>query len=126
MLADLNLIAFVPVTDLDRARAFYEGVLGLTVTHADGFALVLGHGARTVRLVPVGALTPHPFTILGWDTSDVATTVEALGARGVEFSRYDGIEQDALGIWTAPSGDQVAWFRDPDGNVLSLSSHTGG
>lgn len=125
MLADLDPIAFVPVTDLDRARAFYEGVLGLTVTHADSYALVLGHGTRTVRVAAVGQLTPQPFTILGWDAPDVVTAVQALMAKAIAFLRFDGLEQDDLGIWTAPSGARVAWFNDPDGNVLSVSSHPG-
>jgi catechol 2,3-dioxygenase-like lactoylglutathione lyase family enzyme len=124
VLADLDPIAFVPVNDLDRARAFYEGVLGLTVDHADSFALVLGHGTTTVRVVAVGQLTPQPFTILGWDAPDIDATVESLAAKGVTFLRYDGFEQDALGIWTVPGGGgRVAWFHDPDGNVLSVSSH---
>lgn len=124
MLADLDTIAFVPVTDLDRARAFYQGVLGLTVSHADSFALVLGHGSGTVRVAAVEQLTPQPFTILGWDAPDLAATVESLAAKGVTFLRFDGLEQDTLGIWTAPgAGGRVAWFHDPDGNVLSVSSH---
>ena len=123
MLADLDAIAFVPASDLDRARVFYEGVLGLTVASIDGFAMVIGHGSNCIRIVAAGAFTPQRFTILGWETAALAVTMQALSARGVKFLRFDGIGQDDIGIWRAPSGDQVAWFNDPDGNVLSLSQH---
>jgi hypothetical protein len=61
----------------------------------------------------------QPFTVAGWGVPDVAVTVEALTGLGVGFNRYEGLEQDDLGIWTAPGGDRVAWFADPDGNTLS-------
>ena len=126
MLADLDAIAFVPSADLNRARVFYEGVLGLTVESIDGFAMVVGHGSNCIRIVAAGEFTPQRFTILGWETPAIEVTVQALGARGVTFLRFDGMGQDAIGIWTAPGGDQVAWFNDPDGNVLSLSHHARG
>lgn len=124
MLADLDTIAFVPAADLDRARVFYEGVLGLTVLRIDSFAIVIGQGSNCIRIVAAGEFTPQRFTVLGWETPGIEVTVHALGARGVTFLRFDGMGQDDIGIWTAPSGDQVAWFNDPDGNVLSLSQHT--
>jgi catechol 2,3-dioxygenase-like lactoylglutathione lyase family enzyme len=110
MLGHERLTAFIPVSDLGRARQFYESTLGLHVTHADSFAVVVEANGTTVRLTHVPDLTPQAFTI------------DALVARGVEFRRYDGMGQNEKGIWEAPGGDRVAWFPDPDGNTLSLSS----
>ena len=123
VLADLETIAFVPSSDLPRSRVFYGGTLGLTFLRDDGFALVFETGARMLRVVAAGDFTPQPFTVFGWEAPDLAATVDDLTARGVEFLRYGHIEQDERGIWMAPTGDQVAWFHDPDGNVLSLSFH---
>ena len=122
VLHDLATVSFVPSRDLARARAFYEGVLGLVVTHEDGFALVLGHGAGQIRVVAAGDFSSQPFTILGWETADIDAAVGALAKAGVDFVRYEGFDQDAAAIWTAPGGGRVTWFRDPDDNVLSLSS----
>ena len=122
-LADLPLIAFVPCSDTARARAFYEGTLGLPLRHDDGFALVFVIGERMLRVVSAGEFNAQPFTVLGWDVPDVAAAVGELTAKGVELMRFAHFEQDEDGVWTAPSGDRVAWFRDPDGNVLSVSSH---
>ena len=123
MLAELDTIGFIPSADLDRARSFYQGALGLAVTHEGGFALVLGSGSSRIRVVAAGEFRPQPFTVAGWEAPDITSTVTGLLANGVVFERYDSMVQDELGIWTAPSGDRVAWFRDPDGNVLSLTSH---
>ena len=124
MLAELDTIGFIPSADLDRARSFYEGALGLTVTYEDGFALVLGSGPSRIRVVAAGEFQAQTFTVAGWEAPDITSTVTGLLANGVVFERYDAMVQDELGIWTAPSGDRVAWFRDPDGNMLSLSSHS--
>ena len=123
-MADLDTIAFVPSSDLSRSRVFYGGTLGLKFLREDGFAIVFEAGSRPLRVVAAGEFTPQPFTIFGWEAEDLAAAVDDLTARGVEFLRYDHIEQDERGIWLAPTGDQVAWFKDPDGNVLSLSWHT--
>jgi catechol 2,3-dioxygenase-like lactoylglutathione lyase family enzyme len=121
MFSNASLLAFVPTTDLGRARAFYEGVLGLPVLEDDGFACVVeAHGAP-LRITAVRELTPHPFTVLGWEVPDVAAAVDDLVGRGISFVRYPQIEQDERGIWTTPTGTRVAWFRDPDANVLSVS-----
>ena len=117
----MSLIAFVPSTDLTRAREFYEGVLGLEVTGVDPFALVLRSDGVMVRVTQVTELEPRPFTILGWSTGAIADDVARLAGRGVTFVRYEGMDQDELGIWTTPGGDQVAWFTDPDGNTLSFT-----
>lgn len=123
MAALTKLIGFAPITDVDRARAFYEGVLGLTFVFDDGFALVFHSGANMLRLVKMPKVDPAPFTILGWESSNITADVRDLAGRGVEFLRFTFLEQDAAGIWAAPSGDRIAWFKDPDGNTLSLSQH---
>jgi len=124
MLGSLNIVAFVPTRDSDKAKAFYEGVLGLRFVKDDGFALVLDANGIMVRVakVPPG-FTPAQFTILGWQVTDIENVVEALQGKGVHFERFGFFEQDALGIWTAPTGEKVAWFKDPDGNTLSVSQH---
>ncbi len=115
--------AFAAVLDRDRARAFYRDTLGLPLTSEDDFALVFDAGGTTLRVSPVQEMTPAKYTVLGWEVPDIVTAVEALGARGVTFERYGFIPQDDLGIWTAPGGTRVAWFKDPSGNVLSLAQH---
>ena len=122
MLASINIVAFVPTKDPGKARAFYEGVLGLRFVKDDGFALVLDANGIMVR-VAKAEFTPAPFTILGWQVTGIEDMVKALQAKGVRFERFGFFEQDQLGIWTAPTGDKVAWFKDPDGNMLSLSQH---
>lgn len=123
MLGTKDIVAFIPTTDYDKARAFYEGVIGLRFVNNDGFAMVLDANGTMIRVVKVQAFTPFPWTILGWQVSDIETDAAALAARGVTFERFGFFEQDALGIWTAPSGDKVAWFKDSDGNTLSISQH---
>jgi catechol 2,3-dioxygenase-like lactoylglutathione lyase family enzyme len=122
MLSSTNIVAFVPTTDAAKARAFYEGVLGLRFVKDDGFALVLDANGIMVR-VAKAQFTPAPFTILGWQVTDIDNVVAGLQAKGVHFERFGFFEQDKLGIWTAPTGDKVAWFKDPDGNMLSVSQH---
>ena len=123
MLGTTNIIAFVPTRDPEKARAFYEGVLGLRFIKDDGFALVLDANGIMVRVAKAGDFTPAPFTILGWEVGDIAKIASRLKEKGVAFERYSFLEQDELSIWTAPTGDKVAWFKDPDGNVLSISEH---
>jgi catechol 2,3-dioxygenase-like lactoylglutathione lyase family enzyme len=123
MLDAFPIIGFIPVTDPVRARSFYVDQLGLEFVADDGFAIVLrGHG-NMIRLVRTGEFTPVQYTILGWEVPELGPAITALTQAGVSFSRYAWAKQDELGIWTAPNGNQVAWFQDPDGNVLSLSSH---
>ncbi len=123
MLGTTDIIAVVPVVDYDKSRAFYEGILGLTFVKHDGFAMVLSANGIMVRFSKVPDFTPAKFTILGWKVSDIERRVADLQERGVQFERFGFFEQDALGIWTAPNGDKVAWFKDPDGNLLSVSQH---
>jgi catechol 2,3-dioxygenase-like lactoylglutathione lyase family enzyme len=123
MLGSTNIIAFVPIKDSGKARAFYEGVLGLRFVKDDGFALVLEANGIMVRAAKMKEFTPAQFTILGWQVSDIEQVVRGLSARGVHFEIFGFFKQDELGIWTAPTGDKVAWFKDPDGNILSVSQH---
>src|SRR5438105_3362043 len=122
MLGEMKIVAFVPATDDADARAFYEGVLGLRFVHHDGFAIVFDANGTMLRIAKVpGTFTPFPFTLLGWQVPDIAVAVTTLTTRGVTFERFGFFDQDTLGIWTAPSGDRVAWFKDPAGNLLSVS-----
>lgn len=122
-LASYNIIGFVPTSDSARARSFYEGVLGLRFIEDDGFALVLEANGHMIRVAKMGAFTPAPYTILGWEVPAIEQVVEELTAKGVAFHRYGLPGQDEQGIWASPSGSKVAWFSDPDGNVLSVSQH---
>jgi predicted enzyme related to lactoylglutathione lyase len=125
MLESALPVAFVPATDLGRARDFYEGALGLPAQDVSSFACVFRVGPITLRVTMVGELAPPPFTVFGWEVAAIHETIASLAGRGVEFVRYEGMDQDAAGVWTAPGGAQVAWFRDPDGNVLSLTQLSG-
>jgi catechol 2,3-dioxygenase-like lactoylglutathione lyase family enzyme len=121
MLSSGDIIAFVSTTDLDRAQAFYAGVLGLEPTDQSQFAAVFRVGSTMLRVTKVDEVPVAPYTVLGWAVSDIEREVRELGDRGVVFRRYDGMSQDTLGIWTTPSGERVAWFGDPDGNTLSVT-----
>jgi catechol 2,3-dioxygenase-like lactoylglutathione lyase family enzyme len=114
-------MAFVATRDGTRAREFYEKVLGLRVICDDDYALAVDANGTMLRIQKVGEYAPHPFTALGWEVADIGLTVDALGERGVQFERFPAMGQDARGIWHSPSGARVAWFKDPDGNTLSLT-----
>ena len=116
-----DVIAFVPTTDPARAREFYAGTLGLELVDESSFALVFRVNGTMLRVTTVPSFEPHPFTVLGWEVADVAATIRTLSERGVTFARYDSVEQDELGVWTAPGGGRIAWFKDPDGNTLSVA-----
>lgn len=121
MLTAANLVAFVSVTDLDRAQAFYEGTLGLTLIERSEYALVFETRGTELRVTLVEGFEPTDHTVLGWDVADAAHTAEKLREAGVEPERFATLEQDDLGLWEAPDGTLVAWFRDPDGNLLSIA-----
>lgn len=123
MLGSTNIVAFVPTKDATKARAFYEGVLGLRFVKDDGFATVLDANGIMVRVAKVPQFTPAQFTILGWEVADIRKTVESLQEKRIHCEKFGFFEQDELGIWNAPTGDKVAWFKDPDGNILSVSQH---
>src|SRR3954469_17476424 len=121
MLSTSDVIAFAPTTDLARARSFYEVALGLSVVDANAHAVVFDANGTMLRITAVAEVAHPGYTVLGWQVADIRHSVDQLESRGVVFARYDGMEQDAHGVWTTPSGDRVAWFNDPDGNVLSLT-----
>ena len=122
MLGTCDLIALVPTARFDEARAFYEHTLGLTLVAEDPFAAVFNAHGTTLRLSRAEEFTPLPFSVLGWQVEDIEGTIDGLAERGVVFERYDGMEQDGHGIWTVPGGGaRIAWFKDPDGNTLSLT-----
>ena len=123
VLSKSKLVAFVATTDFAKARAFYEDVLGLTLAEdARPFALVFDANCTMLRVTSVGEHRPAPFTVLGWDVENIETTVEQLTAAGVAFLRFPGVNDNSpSGIWNAPSGARVAWFNDPDSNVLSVT-----
>ena len=125
MLTDAPLIAFAATTDLDRSHAFYGGVLGLPHLETTGFANVYEAAGTSLRVTLVDHVAAAPYTVLGWTVGDIHAMITDLAGRGVAFERFDGLEQDEAGVWTAPGGARIAWFRDPDGNVLSLTQPTG-
>ncbi len=115
------LCAFVATVKSQEARKFYEGVLGLKLTEDSPFALVFDANGTMLRVQKVKEFTPHPFTALGWNVKDIAGEIDALAKKGVTCERWDFLQQDTRGVWTAPDGTKVAWFKDPDGNILSLA-----
>jgi catechol 2,3-dioxygenase-like lactoylglutathione lyase family enzyme len=123
MLATSPVIGFIPTRDAARARTFFEQTLGLRFVSDDSFALVFDANGTTIRVARVPEFTPFPFTLLGWEVTGIEQIAAQMTARGVQFNRYDFLDQDATGIWTAPNGVKVAWFTDPDGNILSISQH---
>ncbi|UQX89221.1 VOC family protein [Jatrophihabitans telluris] len=123
MLATSDLVAFTPTTNLARARRFYQDVLGLSVLDENAYACVFDANGTMLRITVVAEVAHAGYTVLGWRVADIGASVAELGAAGVVFSRFDGMEQDAQGVWTTPNGDRVAWFTDPDGNVLSLTEY---
>lgn len=121
MLERSALIAFVGVSDLGQARQFYGQTLGLPITDESPLALVADANGTMLRLTAVGQPVAAPYTILGWNVVDIVSMINQLTARGVHFTRYEGMAQDERGVWTAPGGAKIAWFLDPDGNNLSLT-----
>jgi len=115
-------MAFVGVRDPDRAKAFYRDTLGLRLVEEQlPFALVFSAKGIMLRVSIVPQPAVAQYTVLGWEVPDIAAAVKELIAAGVEFERYDKMNQDKLGVWKSPSGAQIAWFKDPDGNLLSLT-----
>jgi len=121
MLSTSAPVAFLATAMPDRARAFYADTLGLPVLSDDEFSVVFDMGGVPLRLQKVRELTPHPFTALGWQVGNAVEVAAALRARGVVFERYPFLQQDANDLWQAPGGARVAWFKDPDGNLLSIT-----
>jgi catechol 2,3-dioxygenase-like lactoylglutathione lyase family enzyme len=121
MLSDKKLRAFVPTTKPDKAKSFYKDVLGLKLLSEDIYALEFDANKTLLRVTTVKDLRPQQFTVLGWGVDDIRSTIKLLNDKGIFCEKYDYFDQDELGVWTAPSGSKVAWFKDPDGNILSLT-----
>jgi catechol 2,3-dioxygenase-like lactoylglutathione lyase family enzyme len=123
-LGSYNIVGFVTIVDVARAKEFYRDTLGLRLLNEEPpFALVFEANGIMLRLGMGKELPPAHGTVLGWQVPDIAAAVRDLQQAGVSFERYDFMKQDELGIWTAPTGSKVAWFKDPDGNILSISEH---
>jgi len=123
MLTNARTGAFLAVTDRAGAKAFYGGVLGFALLREDNFALVFDSFGTPLRISPVKDFKPQPFTVLGWEVDDIKKAVAGLSSRGIEFVRVPGLPQDDQGIWSPAPGVFVAWFKDPDGNMLSVAQH---
>ena len=121
MLGRAGVTAFIATANPSRSKKFYRDTLGLPLVSDDRFAIEFDCNGVALRIQKVSELTPHPFTALGWHVQNIGDAVATLSKRGVAFERYPYLEQDPLGIWEAPSGTRVVWFKDPDGNLLSLS-----
>ncbi len=123
MLKSGKMVGFVPTKDYDKARDFYVEKLGCEFVNLDQFALVVKIGGHMIRIAKVPNFTPLQGTILGWEVVDIEKMVRWLAERGVATEKYPFVQDRELGIWSTPNGDRVAWFKDPDGNVLSVSQH---
>lgn len=123
-LSDQSMIGFVATSDPDRAKKFYRDTLGLPlVSEQMPFALVFDVHGTMLRVTIVKEVVTAGYTVLGWHVPNIVAAVKALSQAGVRFERYSGMQQDELGIWSSPSGASVAWFKDPEGNTLSISQH---
>jgi catechol 2,3-dioxygenase-like lactoylglutathione lyase family enzyme len=125
MLGEQPLIAMIATTQPDRAKEFYARTLGLKLIEDGWFALVFMAGGTRLHIQKVKEFTPLPFTAIGWTVADIAATTAVLANKGVKFERFNGMTQDHAGIWTTPDGGKVCWFKDPDGNTLSLTQFSG-
>jgi catechol 2,3-dioxygenase-like lactoylglutathione lyase family enzyme len=121
VLGNATITAFVATANPARSKRFYSDTLGLTVLSDDRFAIAFDCNGIQLRIQKVDKVRPHRFTSLGWHVANLRRAVAGLAKRGVTFERYPFLEQDEAGVWQAPSGSQVAWFKDPDGNLLSLT-----
>jgi len=121
MLNKSDLIAFAATSNAAKSHRFYEQTLGLKFVSSDRFALVFNVNGTMLRIQKVDQVNPHGYTVLGWKVTDIKKEVTTLAQRGVKFARYEGMHQDENGIWTAPGKAKIAWFTDPDGNILSLT-----
>jgi catechol 2,3-dioxygenase-like lactoylglutathione lyase family enzyme len=116
-----QMTGFIFTTDYGKARAFYEGKLGFEFVSLDQFALVVSVGGHHIRIVKLPNFKPLEATVLGWEIADIRAVAKWLTDRGVTLEKFPFAQDGEFGIWTAPSGGMVAWFKDPDGNVLSVS-----
>jgi predicted enzyme related to lactoylglutathione lyase len=118
---EYDLVAFIATTDGVAAKRFYGEALGLRLVSEDDFALVFDAHGTMLRVVNVPQFGAAPYTVLGWRVPDISAAIRQLVQAGAKLERYEGMVQDASGIWTSPTGARVAWFKDPAGNTLSVS-----
>src|SRR5262245_291308 len=118
-----KMVGFLLTKDYDKARAFYERSLGAEFVSLDQFALVVSIGGHHIRISKSPNFVPLHSTVLGWEVPDIERVVDALTQHGVTFEKYPFVQDKERGIWSAPGGSKIAWFKDPDGNVLSISQH---
>lgn len=124
MLADKDLKAFLPTVKANEAKFFYKDILGLKLLYEDTYALEFDANGTLLRVVFVQEFKPQLFTVLGWNVDDIILTIKSLNEKGIFCEKYDYLEQDNMGIWKSPGGSKVAWFKDPDENILSLTELT--
>jgi len=123
VLGNCQLAAFVATADPEKAREFYESTLGLELISDEEYAIVFNANGTTLRIQKSAPFTPHPFTSLGWHVPDMEAMMSELRSKGVVFEQYPWMPADSDGVMTFPSGAKVAWFKDPDGNLLSLDQY---
>lgn len=121
MLADKKLKSFIPTVNPEKAKTFYSDVLGLKLLSEDQYAMEFDANGVLLRVTTVPSLKPQEFTVLGWNVPDISLLIAQMNSKGIYFEKYEFLEQDKLGIWKSPGGSKVAWFKDPDGNLLSLT-----
>jgi len=121
MLADKKLKAFVPTMNPGKARSFYQDILGLRLLSEDNYALEFDANGTLLRVPIVKEFKPFPFTVLGWNVDNISSSIKLLNDKNIYCEKYEFLEQDNSGVWTSPNGSKVAWFKDPDGNILSLT-----
>ena len=121
MLDNQNIMAFVATADVTKARPFYEDILGLKVRDADAYGINFGTNSNYLRMSVIPDFKAAPYAVLSWVTEDIYKMITALTAKGVLFDHFPGLGQDKSGVWSAPGGTKVAWFKDPDQNILSLT-----
>jgi catechol 2,3-dioxygenase-like lactoylglutathione lyase family enzyme len=123
MLGSATVTALVGTVKPEISKAFYQDTLGLRFISDDGYAAVFQGKNANVRVSRVPAITPAAYAVLAFTVDDIEKTVDGLTAKGVVFARFGFFVQDARGVWTAPDGTKVAWFHDPDLNLLSVVQH---
>lgn len=121
MLSSVPIMAFRATKDPARAMTFYRDALGLTFLADEPSALVFSANGTILRVTKMKQVVPAPYTVLGWRVADIDAAVRELAQRGIQFERWKDKEQDQSGVWTSPSGARVAWFKDPDGNLLGMT-----
>jgi len=125
-LSDQSIIGFVATSDPDQAKKFYRDTLGLPLVSDEmPFALVFDAHGTMLRVTVVERVISVGYTVLGWQVPDILDAAKVLSQAGIRFERYPGMQQDEFGMWSSPGGARVAWFKDPDGNTLSISQHIG-